>query len=112
MNAYVGQREEQPRLPHAAEVGEDDHEQAEQRETDPVRRERRRERRDREDPGRDRDGDGEDVVGEQRRRGDEARSRAEVLPRDDVRAAARLVDANRLTVREDDDREQARRSRS
>ena len=102
-----GQREEQPRLPHSAQVGEDDHEQAEQRETDAVRRERRRERRDREDPCRDRDRHCEDVIRQQCGSCHETRSRSEVLPRDDVRAAARLVDADRLAVREDHDREQS-----
>ena len=67
-----------------------------------------RERGDGEDPRRDRDGDGEHVVGQQGRGRDEAGRCAEVLARDDVRAAARLVDAHRLPVREDHDREQAR----
>ena len=69
-------------------------------------RERRRERGHREDPGRDRDGHGQHVVGEERRRPDEARQRAEVLARDDVRPAARLVGAHGLHVGDDDDREQ------
>ena len=65
--------------------------EAAERERDLVPGERRGERGDREDAGRDRDGDRQDVVGEQRRGADEGRKRAEVLPRDDVRAAARLV---------------------
>ena len=50
---------------------------------------RGRGRGDREDSGGDGDRDGQHVVDEQRGRGDEARQRAEVLLRDDVRAAAR-----------------------
>ena len=55
-----------------------------------------------------RDRDGQDVVGEQRRGRDEARDAAEVLLRDDVRAAGALVHLHRLPVGEDDDREQRR----
>ena len=68
--------------------------------------ERRRRRGDREDAGRDRHGDREHVVGEQRRAGDEARQRAEIVLRHDVGAAARLVRLDGLRVRERDDREQ------
>ena len=70
-----------------------------------MRRERRRHRRDREHAGSDGDRDREHVVDEQRRGRDEARDDAEILLRDDVRAAARLVRLDRLGVREDDDRE-------
>ena len=69
-------------------------------------RERRRRRGDREDAGRDRHGHRQHVVGEQRRAGDEARQRAEVVLGDDVGAAARLVRLDRLRVRDRDDREQ------
>ena len=56
----------------------------------------------------DRHCDGQDVVDEERSGGDEARERAEVVLRDDVGAAARLVRPDRLRVREDDDREHDR----
>ena len=69
-------------------------------------REARHRRDERDDAGSDRDGDGEDVVGEQRGRADEARERAEVVLRDDVGAAGGLVDAHRLLVGDDHDREQ------
>ena len=72
--------------------------------------ERWSERGDREDAGGYRHGDREHVVDEQSGRSDEARQGAEILLRDDVGAAARLVDADRLSVRDDDDREQRRDS--
>ena len=57
-------------------------------------------------PRGDRDGDGEDVVGEERRGGDESGHDAEVLPRDGVRAAAAGIGEDRLPVREGDEDEQ------
>jgi hypothetical protein len=100
------QREEDARLAHAAQVRDGDQRDAGERERDLVPAQRRHRRRQCEDPGGDRDGDGQHVVGEQRGRADEARQLAEVLLRDDVRAAARLVRPHGLPVGEDDDREQ------
>ena len=102
------EREQRPGLAHAAQVHDREQQDAAERELDPVRVERRRRRGDRDDPRRDRDRDRQHVVREQRGPGDEARDRAEVLLRDDVRAAARLVGAHGLPVRERDDREQQR----
>ena len=51
------------------------------------------------DAGRDRDRHGEDVVDEQRRAGHQRRVLAEVLPADDVGAAAARVGEDRLAVR-------------
>ena len=102
------ERKQEPRLPHAAKVREHDHDEAGQRERDLVRAERGREGGDGVDPGRDRDRDREDVVGQERGRRDKAGRGAEVLPRNDVRAAARLVHAHGLAVGENDDPEQRR----
>ena len=52
--------------------------------------------------------DGQRVVDQQRGRGDQAGVVADVLFRDDVRAAAGRVGMNRLTIRERDDGEQRR----
>ena len=68
--------------------------------------ERGRGRRQGEHAGRDRDGHREHVVDEQGRGRDEAREPPEVVARDHVRAAARLVRVDRLAVGEDDDRQQ------
>ena len=100
------QREEQARLADTAQVDEHDQEETSERERDLVSGERRGDRRHGEDPRRDRDGHGQHVVGEERRRPDEARQRPEVLARDDVGAAARLVGPHRLHVRDDDDGEE------
>ena len=99
-------REQDARLAHAAQVGERDQRDAGERQRQLVPLQARHRRGQREHAGGDRDRDGEDVVGEQRRRRDEAREPAEVLLRDDVRAARALVDEHRLPVREHDDREQ------
>ena len=61
-------------------------------------REPRIRRRDGRDAAGDRHGDGEDVVGEQRRGGNEAGHRAEVVLRDRVRAAAVRIGEDRLPV--------------
>ena len=98
------EREEDPRLADTSEVRHGDQDHAGEREHDLVRRKRGRDRRDREDARRDRD----DVVRQERGRCDEARKGAQVLLGDDVRAAARLVRADGLAVREHDDREQRR----
>ncbi len=107
-NAYVGSAKSIPDSRTPRRLASTITTRQRERQSDLVRGERRGERRDGIDPGRDRDSDGEDVVGQQRRGRDEARRRAEVLARHDVRAAARLVHAHRLPVGEDDDPEQAR----
>ena len=83
------EREEEARLAHAAQVDERDQHEASERQPDLVRCQRRSDDVIAKNARRDGDGDGEHVVDEQRRRRDEARQRAEVLARDDVRAAAR-----------------------
>ena len=55
--------------------------------------------------GRDADGDGQHVIDQKRARGYKRRRLAEIVLRDDVRAATARVGVNRLAVREDDDRE-------
>ena len=107
-NAYVGSAKSSPDSRTPRRFASTISSEAGERQPDLVRGSDGDERRDGEDAGRDRHRDGEHVVGQQRCGGDEARRRAEVLPRDDVRAAARLVHAHRLPVREDDDPEQAR----
>ena len=69
-------------------------------------------RLDRQHAAGDRHGDGEDVVGQQRRPGDERRRLAEVLAGHDVGPAARRVGVDRLAVRDDDDHQQDARRRS
>ena len=98
--------EQRARLAHAAQVGDrdhgDDHRGTAAR-APTVEAERRLHRQHAAGDGH---GDGEDVVGEQRRPGDERRHLAEVVLRDDVGAAARRVGVDRLAVRQDDDEQQ------
>ena len=68
--------------------------------------ERREDRGDREDAGGYRDRHGQDVVRQERGCGDESGQRAEVLLREDVGAAARLVDRDALPVGENDDEQE------
>ena len=96
-------REQRPRLLHAAEVRDRDQQDEGRSRSRPARLDRRRGRDDRDRAGRDRHRDGEHVVGQDRRGGDQPRYRAEVLLRHDVRAAAARVRAHRLPVRRDDD---------
>ena len=103
-----GQCEEDSRLAHAAEVHDGEQEDEEQRKAHLVRGERRHGGGQGEDTSRDRNGNGEDVVDEQRRGGDEARQGPEVLFRDDICPAARLVRLDGLDVGEHDDREHCR----
>ena len=107
-NAYVGSANRAPdsRTPRRlASVSMSDEGEAER---DLVPAERGGGGREREDSGGDGDGHGQDVVDEQGRGRDEARHRPEVLARDDVGAAARLVRVDGLDVREDDDRHHGR----
>ena len=103
MNPYVGKREKEARLANAAQVSEREDEDAGERECDLVRRERREDRGDREDAGGHGDRHGQDVVRQERGCGDESGHSAEVLLREDVGAAARLIDGDALPVGEDDD---------
>ncbi len=103
-----GQCEEDSRLTHAAQVHDGEQQDEEQRKAHLVRGERRHGGGQGEDTGRDRNGNGEDVVDEQRRGGDEARQGPEILFRDDVCPAARLVRLDGLDVGEHDDREHCR----
>ena len=103
---YVGQREERARLLHAAEVGRRDEHDEQGRDQDLVVREGRSRRGDRDRARRHRHRDGQHVVREDRRRGDQAGHRPQVLAGDDVGAAAAGVGANRLPVRRHDDREE------
>ena len=100
--------EQRARLLEAAQVGHrhhGDHQQAQRHAPLGVEVERRLDGQHAAGHGH---GDGEDVVGHQRRPGDERRHLAEVLPRHDVGAATRRVGVDRLAVRQHDDDQQDR----
>ena len=105
-NAYVGKREEQPRLADASEVGQRQQHDAEERESDLVRLEGRHGGGQSEDPCCDGDGNREHVVDEERGGREKARKPPEIVARDHVGSSARLVRAHGLPVGKDDDREQ------
>ena len=106
------QRERDPGLADPAQVDEREQQDNQRARARPCARQRGRGRGDREHAGGDRHRDREDVVDEQRRGGDEARQRAEVLLRDDVRAAARLVRPDGLACTRGRRSPAPRRSRS
>jgi hypothetical protein len=96
------------RLAHAAKVRKHDQDEAADRKGHFVVGDRRHERRDREDAGGDRDRHRQHIIGQERRGGDEARRRSEILASDDIRTAARFIHTHRLHVRDDDDGEERR----
>ena len=104
--------EHPPGLPHAAQVAPRDEPDEEDRQPHAVGVETRRGRRDGGDARRDRHRDREHVVGEQRDPGDLRRQEPEVVLRHDVGAAGARVRLDRLAVREEQDAQDARGSRS
>ena len=104
--AVGGDAEGGTRLADAAQV--DDHKQRHrgERDGDRVGDERGVGAGDRRNATGDRHGNGEDVVGEERGRGDEARSLAEVFAGDGVRAAAAGIGVHGLLVAQADEHEQ------
>jgi hypothetical protein len=109
-----GQREHPARFPHASQVPERDEHDEEHRDRHRVRRQARHDGGQRRGAGRHGHGDGEDVVGQERHAGDLGGQQPEVVPRDDVGATRARVRLDRLTVREDQERqhdEQADRDR-
>ena len=95
-------------LLRAAEVREGDEPHQPHRDRHAAVREPRRGRGDGQRPGGDAHRHGQHVVGQDRRRRDQARRLAEVLPGDDVGAAALGVGAHGLPVRRDHDAQDQR----
>ncbi len=92
------QGEDPSRLADAAEIAEHDHEHESEGHLDAVDVPFRKRRRDRRHARRDADGDRQDVVDQERARGDERRRLAEIVLRDDVRAAAAWIGVNGLAI--------------
>ena len=90
----------------AAKVAEHQQRQKEEAYLDAIRIQARKRGNDREHAGRDADRDGQRVVDQERRRGDKACVRSDVLFRDGVGAAAFRVGKNGLAVGEGDDGQQ------
>ncbi len=104
-----GRGEDQARLLQPTEVGQRHQDDEGEDDLDAVGPQVVEGRRDGCGAGRDRHRDGEDVVDDERRRRDERRHPAEVLPRHDVGAAAVRVGVDGLAVAGDDDGQQRRR---
>ena len=99
-------REQPPRFPDTAEIGERDRHDPRDAQRDALGVERRDRRRDRVDPRGGAHGHREDVVDQECRSGDEARIPAQVLSRHDVGPAAVGVGEDRLPEGRHHDRDQ------
>ncbi len=100
------QREDEPGLLDPAQVDEHDEADQQHAERHAPGEEAGEGGRDLRDAGGDRDRHRQDVVHQQRRPGDLGREVADVVARDDVRAAARGVGVDRLLVGDREDHEQ------
>ncbi len=101
-----GKREDQARIAHPAQIEDGDHDQNADAEANRVRQQRRHRRHQRAHARRNPHGGREDVVGEQRRRGQQPGLRAKVETRHGIRAAAGGIRGDGLPIREVDDHEQ------
>ena len=98
--------ERQPRFANPAQVDDRDQEQNRQTERQRVRLQDRQRRHQGPDPRRNADGHHQHVVQQERRRGEQARGRAQVLLGDRVRPAALRIRRDRLAIgKVDDDQE-------